>query len=142
MLESHAALLRTRRDQFVLRAPADGVVTLVQGGPQSVVTPQIPFIEIMSESSGRIVACVVEGTHGPIATGSAATARPLSERGIELVGRSVAVSPVMELPMRCWRDARFPMWGRVVTVELVPPTPLTPGEGFEVRFDNAPASGT
>ncbi|MCC6621583.1 MAG: biotin/lipoyl-binding protein [Deltaproteobacteria bacterium] len=142
MLESQATLLKTRRDQFVLRAPVDGVVTTVLGGPQTVVTPQLPFIEIVSESSGRVVACVIEGSHGPIAQGSAATVRPISERSVELVGRSVSVSPVMELPARCWRDARFPMWGRIVTVELVPPTPLVPGESFEVRFDTASPSGT
>jgi multidrug resistance efflux pump len=135
MLENQATLLRTRRDQFVLRAPADGIVTAILGGPQTVVTPNLPFIEIVSESSGRIVACVLEGVHGPIVPGSSALARPLAERGRELTGRSVAVSPVMELPMRCWRDPRYPMWGRVVTVELVPPAELTPGETFEVRFD-------
>ncbi|MFO0749869.1 MAG: biotin/lipoyl-binding protein [Myxococcota bacterium] len=140
MLDSQLQLLRVRRDAYVLRAPTDGAVTTVAGGRSSVVTPGEPFIEIVAETSGRIVACVLEGVHDPVAPGGRAVARPLSDRNHELVGHSVAVSPVMQLPARCQRDPRVPVWGRIVTVELVPPTALVPGEAFEVRFD-AP-SGT
>ena len=136
VLDNQAALLRARRDQMVLRAPSDGIVTSVGGAAQSVITPGVALVEIVSDTSGRIVACIVEGQHRPIAPGATAVARPTAERSRELTGHSVSVSPVMELPSRCWRDPRVPMWGRVVTVELVPPTPLTPGETFEVRFDS------
>lgn len=133
-LDNRLQLLRVRRDQYVLRAPADGSVTSVAGGRATVVTPGAPLIEIVADSSARIVACVIEGTHEPVEPGDQAVAWPLEDRTRELTGRSVAVSPVMELPARCWRNPRVPMWGRLVTVELVPATGLVPGEAFEVRF--------
>lgn len=135
MLDNQLQLLIVRRDQYVLRAPTDGAVTSVAGGRSTVVTPGVAFIEIVAETSGRIVACVLEGVHEPLEPGARALARPLSDRTHELAGRSVAVSPVMELPARCWRDPRVPVWGRIVTVELVPSMELVPGEAFEVRFD-------
>ncbi len=133
--EGQARALEARRDQHILRAPADGQVSAVYGTLDSTVTPGLPFIEIMPDSAGRITVCLTEDTHTPISVGIAATARPQSARDRELRGKAVQVGPVVQLPNRCWREAQTPMWGRVVTIELSPPAAIVPGESFEVRFE-------
>jgi len=135
VFEGQARSLEARRDQHILRAPADGQVSAVHGRAESTITPGLSFIEIMPDTSGRIMVCLTEEVHAPVGVGIAVTARPQSARDRELRGRAVSVGPVTELPSRCWREARTPMWGRLVTVELSPPTLIVPGESFEVRFE-------
>lgn len=132
--DGQARALEARRDQHVLRAPVDGQVIAVHGQRDSVVTPGLPLVELVTDAPGRIVACMEELGHAPIGVGVPARVRSANQQGPELVGSAVAVTPVIELPVRCWRDPRVPMWGRVVTVELEPKTHLVPGETFEVRF--------
>lgn len=134
--EGQARALEARRDQHVLRAPADGQVTAIHGRPDSTVTPGMPLLEIMPDTPGRIVVCLTEDVHAPVSVGVGALARPQAARDRELRGRAVSVTSVVELPMRCWRERQTPVWGRLVTVELSPPAMITPGESFEVRFDD------
>jgi len=136
VFEGHARALEVRRDQHVLRAPADGQVSAVSGRADSIVTPQVPLVEIMPDAPGRIVACVGDDVGVAIHVGQVVLARPATARDPELRGRAVSVGPVVELPMRCWRDPRLPLWGQLVTVELTPPVTLVPGEPFEVRFES------
>jgi len=133
--EGTARALEARRDQHILRAPADGQVSNVFGRAESTVTPGVAFIEIMPDTSGRIMVCLTEDVYAPVAVGVAAVARPQSARDRELRGHAVSVGPVTELPIRCWREARTPMWGRLVTIELSPPALIVPGESFEIRFE-------
>jgi multidrug resistance efflux pump len=133
--ERQLRTLEARRDRYILRAPADGQVSVIYGQPDSVVGPNLPLIEIMPDSPGRIVACLAEDVHAPVSVGAVATARPWAARDRALPGKAISVGPVTELPLRCRRDAQTPIWGRLVTVELNPPAMVVPGESFEVRFE-------
>lgn len=133
--EGQARALMARRDQHILRAPADGQVSAVHGARDATVTPELPLVEIVAHAPGRIVACVSEDVPVAVGVGLAARVRPLSAWDRELEGRTVSVGPVIELPLRCWRDARQPLWGRLVTVELGPGESIVPGESLEVRFE-------
>lgn len=134
VFDGQARSLEARRDQRVLRAPVDGQVIAVHGQVDSVAVPDLPFIEIVTDAPGRIVACVNEELHAPVAVGMRATARSRSQQSIVLAGSTVSVTSVVELPLRCWRTPQVPTWGRLVTVELSPKVTLIPGETFDVSF--------
>lgn len=134
VFDGQVRTLEARRDQQVLRAPVDGQVIAVHGLADSVAVPDLPLIEIVTDSPGRLVACVGEELNVPVAVGMTATARPRSSRSVMLSGTAVSVTPVVELPMRCWRTTQVPVYGRLVTVELTPRVTLVPGETFDITF--------
>lgn len=138
--DGQARALEARRDQQILRAPVDGQVVAVHGLADSVAVPDLPLIEIVTDAPGRIVACVNEELNIPVAVGVTATARPRSSRSVVLHGTATSVTPIVELPVRCWRSTQIPVWGRLVTVELSPRVTLVPGETFDITF--TPGDGT
>jgi multidrug efflux pump subunit AcrA (membrane-fusion protein) len=133
--DSQIRALEARQSQRILKAPAHGRVVAVLGRPQSVVTPDVPLIELVAEDSDRIVVCLPDDLPAAVGVGTRVEALPRARTGDPIAGRSVAITPVIELPTRCWRDPRAPMWGRLVTVEPEATTKLTPGELFDIRFD-------
>lgn len=134
VLDARLALLKTRRDSYVLRAPVDGTVTAVLARPMAVAAPGAPILELAPEGSARIVACVGEELRIPAVVGMEAIALPIANPTHALSAKAVAFGPAGELPARCWRDPRRPAFGRTVILEVTPPATLVPGEAFEVRF--------
>jgi len=133
--DGEARALEARQSQRVLRAPVDGKVSAIHGQPRSVVTPDLPLIEVVGDGNHRIVACLPDDHLASLSVGGRALATPRGRKSDALVGHSVAITPVIELPTRCWRDPRAPAWGRVVTVEVDPKSILVPGEPFDIRFE-------
>ena len=134
VLDAQLALLKTRRDSYVLRAPVDGTVTAILAQPMAVAAPGAPILELAPEGSGRIVACIGEEVRVPVVVGMEAVALSVASPAHALSAKAIAFGPVGELPARCWRDPRRPAYGRTVILEVTPPASLTPGEAFEVRF--------
>lgn len=133
--DGQSRALEARRDQRVLRAPVDGQVVAVHGRADSVAVPGQPLLEVVTDTPGRLIACVNEELNAHIAVGTRASARPRSSRDVRLSGTTVSVTPVVELPQRCWRLPQVPVWGRLVTIELTPRVTLVPGETFDIAFD-------
>lgn len=139
VFDGQVRTLEARRDQRILRSPVEGQVVAVHGQADGVAVPDLPLVEIVTDTPGRIIACVAEELHAPVAVGMKATARPRSKQSLALNGTTVSVTSVIELPSRCWRTPQIPSWGRLVAVELSPAVTLVPGETFDVAFE--PADG-
>lgn len=136
-------LLAVRRNEVVLRAPADGEVAAVFVRPGEVATAGAPILSIVADPApnAEVQVCLREPQAGHVRVGDAAllTSRDRSAPGVP--GRVVRVAPrVAELPIRCRRAVGVPEWGREAIVALDAPTPLLPGQSFAVAFLGAPAS--
>jgi len=125
----------TRRESVELRAPFDGVVSLVQHTAGEAVLAGEPILTIAKKEPDNIVAYATERQ----------VSRVRENTVVQLIDRNsspnlmvdsqvVYVGPTVEqMPARLWRNPNIPQWGRPVLVKIPPDLKLVPGEVVGVR---------
>ncbi|MCA9516061.1 MAG: HlyD family efflux transporter periplasmic adaptor subunit [Myxococcales bacterium] len=137
VLDQRALALRTQRDGLVLRAPVSGEVVAVRLRAGQIADADMPVADVIAENLGRVVVCVPEDRGVMLAEDRPVHLRARVGDHADLVGRTVSVGPVVELPLRCRVAPDRPVWGREATIELVPPARVTPGQTFDVWLDES-----
>jgi multidrug resistance efflux pump len=125
----------TRRESVELRAPFDGVVSLVQHTAGEAVLAGEPILTIAKKEPENIVAYATERQ----------VSRVQENTVVQLIDRNsspnlmvdsqvVYVGPTVEqMPARLWRNPNIPQWGRPVLVKIPPSLKLVPGAVVGVR---------
>jgi multidrug resistance efflux pump len=125
----------TRRESVELRAPFDGVVSLVQHTAGEAVLAGEPILTIAKKEPENIVAYATEKQ----------VSRVQENTVVQLIDRNstpnlmvdsqvVYVGPTVEqMPARLWRNPNIPQWGRPVLVKIPPSLKLVPGAVVGVR---------
>jgi multidrug resistance efflux pump len=122
-------------DELTLRAPVDGVVSLVAHHAGEVVGAGTAVVEVVASVPDTIVAIVNEARARSVAVGARAVVQRPGLLQPKLEGRVVEVAPqVDEVLPRFRASPSVPAWGRRVFVKLDHPTELLPGEAFDVRL--------
>ena len=118
-----------KREAVELRAPFDGVVSLVQHDVGEAVLAGDPILTITKKTPDNIVAYATERQAG----------RVRENMKVQLVDRNstpslivdsqvVYVGPTVEqMPARLWRRANMPQWGRPILIEIPSSLKLLPG---------------
>jgi multidrug resistance efflux pump len=124
-----------QRESLELKAPFDGVVSLVQRQPGEVVLAGEPILTIAAKKPDNIVAYATEEQ----------AARVKEEMIVQLVDRNrspnllvnsqvVYVGPTVEqIPARLWRRPNVPQWGRPILIEIPHGFDLIPGAVVGIR---------
>ncbi len=128
-------LLAARRNEIVLRAPADGEVAAIHLRPGEVAVVGAPIVTIVAANASEVLVCLRESQAAHVAVGERVQLAPRERGGPGVSGRITRVGPrIAELPQRCWRNPELPEWGREAYVSLAEPAPLLPGQAFSVAF--------
>ncbi|HWB77579.1 MAG TPA: biotin/lipoyl-binding protein [Nannocystaceae bacterium] len=134
-------LLRLRREAMSLRAPGDGEVTAVLLRPGelalagAVVATVVGGSALTDDGTPIIVACTSEAESAAVELGEEVLLSASEGGRVTLRGYVERLAPqVIELPMRCWRDPRIPVFGRAVYIATDEPVALVPGQGFAIKF--------
>ncbi len=134
VLDKRVLALEARRDRLLLRAPSAGQVAAIHVHAGEVATPNASILDITRGNVGRVVACLTEDRADTVALGSPVTIRLRHDLSAPvLTGKTVTLSAITELPVRCRRQPRIPMWGREAVIELDEPTQLLSGQAYEIR---------
>lgn len=125
----------TRRESVELRAPFDGVVSLVQHTAGEAVLAGDPILTIAKREPDNIVAYATERQ----------VSRVRENMVVQLIDRNsspnlmvdsqvVYVGPTVEqMPARLWRNPNMPQWGRPVLVKVPLGLKLIPGAVVGIR---------
>jgi len=136
-------LLAVRREQTVLRAPADGQVAAIHAPAGAVAGPNAPVLTIVSRGPSdddEVVVCLREGQVGQVRVGEAVLLRSRGTGGPAVTAHVTRLGPqIEELPARCRRSPDMPEWGREISVALDEHAPLLPGQAFSVSFLGYPS---
>lgn len=124
-----------KREAVELRAPFDGVVSLVQHDVGEAVLAGDPILTITKKTPDNIVAYATERQAG----------RVRENMKVQLVDRNstpslvvdsqvVYVGPTVEqMPARLWRNPNMPQWGRPILVKIPSGLKLVPGSMVGIK---------
>jgi len=140
VLQRRMELLQKRRASHVLRATRKGRVASLDKQPGETANAGDAVVKLVS-TTNRVRVCVPETQALGLREGDAARLSVRGQRAGPLPGRTVALGPVVsELPPRCWRTPRLPVWGREITVAIDAPIDVVAGEAFVVVLEGSRAS--
>ncbi len=91
---------RERRARTVVRAPAEGVVALLQVSEGDMAAPQMPLATVVRMDRVKVVLRVVEADYVALREGMTVTVAPPALPGVERTGTITEVSPVIDLVTR------------------------------------------
>ncbi len=141
VIEARQALLELRKEMMSLRSPGDGEVAevLLRGGESvttgSVVAEIIGAASMTKDGTPIVFACMNEADAANVRVGEDVVFAPPEGGSAVLHGHVQRMAPgVVELPPRCWRDPKIPLWGRPVYIAVDDAKSLLPGQGFSIRF--------
>ncbi|WP_434421511.1 HlyD family secretion protein [Nannocystis pusilla] len=136
-------LLAVRREQTVLRAPADGQVAEIHARAGQVAGPDAPVLTIVGRGPGEddeVTVCLREHQAGQVRVGEAVSLRSRGTGGRAVAAHVIRLGPqIAELPPRCRKNPEMAEWGREVAVALDEHAPLLPGQAFAVSFLGYPS---
>jgi len=124
-----------KREAVELRAPFDGVVSLVQHNVGEAVLAGDPILTITKNTPDNIVAYATEKQAG----------RVRENMKVQLVDRNstpslivdsqvVYIGPTVEqMPARLWRRPNMPQWGRPILIEIPSSLKLLPGSMVGIK---------
>lgn len=140
VLQRRMELLQKRRSSHLLHATRRGRVASLDKQPGEIAMSGDAVVKLVS-TTNRVSVCVPELQSLGLREGDAARLWVRGQRAAPLAGRTVALGPVVsELPARCWRTPRLPMWGREIIVAIDTPIEVVAGEAFVVVLDGSRAS--
>lgn len=123
------------KEAVELRAPFDGVVSLVQRNTGEVVMAGDPILTIAKTEPDNIVAYATEEQAG----------RVKEDMKVQLIDRNrtpnvliashvLYVGPTIEqMPARLWRHPSMPQWGRPIMIKIPAELKLVPGEMVGIK---------
>jgi HlyD family secretion protein len=133
--ESAVKLAQLALDEATVRAPADGVVSLVLHHAGDVVPAGTELVRVVAGRPGRVVCWIPERELARVAVGRQVRLREQALLGARWGGRVAELAPELEeVPARARLSPQLPAWGRRVEIESWPPRPLVLGEAVHVRF--------
>ncbi|WP_170135815.1 HlyD family secretion protein [Nannocystis exedens] len=136
-------LLAARREQTILRAPADGQVAEIHVRAGQVAGPDAPVLTIVGRGPGdedEVVVCLRENQAARVRVGEAVLLRSRGTGGPAATAHVTRLGPqITELPPRCRKNPELPEYGREVAVALDEHAPLLPGQAFAVSFLGHPS---
>jgi multidrug resistance efflux pump len=118
-----------KREAVELRAPFDGVVSLVQRNPGEAVLAGDPIVTIAKRKPDNIVAYANEKQAGQVKTNMKVQLIDRNSTPNLLVASHVIyVGPTVEqIPARLWRNPNMPQWGRPILIEIPSSLDILPG---------------
>lgn len=130
------ALLDYQAEQYVIRAPVDGTVSLLVHPVGDVVLAGVEVVRVVRGRQGHLVATVPEERAGSLSPGLVLTVR--ASRGLwseRIKGTVVEVGPSVEqLPLRSWLSPQWPRWGRRAVIRVEGEPHWQAGERLFVQF--------
>lgn len=125
----------TRRESVELRAPFDGVVSLVQHTAGEAVLAGEPILTIAKKEPENIVGYATERQVSRVRENTVVQLIDRNRIPNLMVDSQVAyVGPTVEqMPARLWRNPNMPQWGRPVLVKIPPDLKLVPGAVVGIR---------
>jgi multidrug resistance efflux pump len=135
-------LLEAQLGHTVLRAPAEGYVSVILARPGDVLAAGVPVLTLVEADPRQVVAYLEERHGAPAPPGTRVEARRRVGTRERLPGKVVSVAgDVSELPRRMWTNPAVPAWGRAVYIALDGEARLDPGELVDVALGGtAPVS--
>jgi len=131
------------RESLELRAPFDGVVSLVERQPGEVVLAGEPILTIAKGEPDNIVAYATEEQAGRVKKNMEVrlinrnSTDKTGRRTLEVTSRVIYVGPTVEqLPPRLWRNPNMPQWGRPILIDIPshPDWKLIPGAVVGIKL--------
>lgn len=129
------SLLRARRENFILRARHTGTVTRVWFQPGDVVAAGAPAITLLIRGEQRVTGFLGEHISHAVTAGQDVLVEPARLSGFAKLtpARIRTISPdVAWLPTRVSPVQNQPIRGRRVSVDLLEPIDLLPGEAVNI----------
>lgn len=134
--QAQLAQLDFQVEQFELRAPVDGVVSLLVHPVGDVVAAGAEVLRVVRGRPGHLVATVPEERTRGLEPGLQLTVR--ASRGLwseKMTGTVVEVGPAVEqLPLRSWLSPSWPRWGRRAVIRVDGEAKWQGGERLYVQF--------
>lgn len=123
-------------EQFEVRAPVDGTVSLLVHPVGDVIASGVEVLRLVRGRPGHLVATVPEERARGLAPGLTLTVR--ASRGLwseKTKGTVVEVGPSVEqLPLRSWLSPQWPRWGRRAVIKVEGEAHWQAGERLYVQF--------
>ncbi len=129
------SLLRARRENFILRARHTGAVTRVWFQPGDVVAAGAPAITLLIRGEQRVTGFLGEHISHAVTEGQGVLVEPARLSGFAKLtpARIRTISPdVAWLPTRASPVQNQPIRGRRISVDLLEPIDLFPGEAVNI----------
>lgn len=123
-----------RRMPLQLKAPYDGVISLLLSASGEVVLANQPILKIAHTQPKQIVAYAPQNCVGDIKERmtveivKTSVPQRISRSQITYLGPNVEM-----LPERLWRNPNLPQWGRPMLINVPPGLKLLPGESVGIR---------
>jgi len=138
--EDKMKVFEAKMTPMILRAPTNGVVTMIHRHAGEQVMAGEPIATVTSTNSQRIVGCLPQNFPLDPCIGMAVQVRTRTSRRRSAVARIIGVSPQLEpitnalmAPLMLGRAAVVPM-GRIISVSLPRELNLKPGEPVDVTL--------
>ncbi|MBL8915321.1 MAG: HlyD family efflux transporter periplasmic adaptor subunit [Archangium sp.] len=123
-------------EQYEIRAPVDGTVSLLVHPVGDVIPSGVEVLRLVRGRPGHLVATVPEERARGLAPGLTLTVR--ASRGLwseKIKGTVVEVGPSVEqLPLRSWLSPSWPRWGRRAVIKVEGDSHWQAGERLYVQF--------
>ena len=123
-------------EQLTLRAPSDGIVSLIGRRPGEIVSAGTQIVSIVTGRPGVLVAELSEGMAARARLGQGVSVRSKEILSRTMHGRLIELSPeVDEMFLRARPSPGIAAWGRRATVQLDDGGIALPGQAFSVSLD-------
>lgn len=133
--EARVAELLLERENYVIAAPAAGIVQRISARPGEWVDSGAEIAAVVVAVPDRATAYVLGPHARAVAPGASATLHPRDRAGTPLDGHVLEIGSRIELvPEQLRAIASVPEWGRRVSITIANPEPPLPGEVYTVRF--------
>ncbi|NOU30054.1 MAG: HlyD family efflux transporter periplasmic adaptor subunit [Polyangiaceae bacterium] len=129
------ALLELEVAELTVKAPCDGVVSVLVRQPGEVVEAGAEIVTLVTARPKTVVAMLSEQAVEGVRPGAVVDVKRNQFTSASYPGRVVSVAPELEeLPLRARPSPQTPLWGRRVLIELTIDGELVPGEAFRVSL--------
>jgi multidrug resistance efflux pump len=133
--KTRLGLLDFRREAYVLRAEADGVVSELFYAPGSVVQAGLPIMTLVVDSVQQVVGYLPEANARDISVGTIVYLKSTSGRGAVVQAKVTALLPdIATLPNRVSPFPTQVYRGRRVVLEPAEPNDFLPGESVSIEL--------
>ncbi|MFT3712749.1 MAG: HlyD family efflux transporter periplasmic adaptor subunit [Archangium sp.] len=123
-------------EQYEIKAPVDGTVSLLVHPVGDVVASGVEVLRLVRGRRGHLVATVPEERAKNLTPGLKLTVR--ASRGLwseKMSGTVIEVGPSVEqLPLRSWLSPQWPRWGRRAVIKVEGDSHWQAGERLYVQF--------
>lgn len=127
-------LLDLRRQSYVLRAGANGIVSRIDHQPGDVVQAGIPILSLVVDGVQRFVGFLPEYSAHEVTEGMEAYVSRTAGGPIVRARVLAAIPEILNLPNRVNPFPAMPVHGRRVVLAPEEPNDLLPGEGVSIYF--------